>query len=210
MNRVRMVFVMAVTLAVTAIYYGASAHTVNCITQNSVDHADHGDPGGNATQDTLTGGPANNAFAGLLLTDILTGGNGNDKLCGNEGDDNIDGEGDADNINGGDHQDDISGGANGDNIHGGALGDDVKGNDGNDTLGGDGGADEIRGQAGADDLIDGRGSDDLWGGALNDAFTLCQGDGESDPIHDFNASEGDGGPYILGPDGGDRYTEYCS
>lgn len=207
-RRRRTYFVVCLTVAQALIGpTPASAHTVSC-SGSSVSHGDHGDPDGDPRADTINGGSADNAFAGLELGDTITGGNGNDDICGNDGPDELYGEGDNDDLNGGTGNDFISGGAGGgDDVHGREGGDTVNGNEGNDTLGGDQGGDDIAGNTGSDELYDGDGSDTMTGGAANDAFATCASDGEPDTITDFSSSE-DLGPYVAQP-GSIAYAEWC-
>lgn len=189
----------------------SDAHTVNCFGNNNVAHGDHGDQNG-PHEDVISGGSANNSFAGLERDDTLSGGNGQDNLCGNTGGDLIYGDGDNDDINAGDNSDTVYGGTGRDYIHGGAWAEViVTGEEADDFVGGDDGADDIRGGTGSgeDSLMDGDGADVMRGGSGSDTFWECANDGDTESEPDYDPS-GEGDHILINSGGTDFYTEWCA
>jgi Ca2+-binding RTX toxin-like protein len=169
---------------------------------------------------------------GLVLPQVLDGGNGNDLLIGNANGDLIDGGNDNDTINGGggfdrlfggQGADSILGGQGDDLIDGGAGANTLLGEDGQDTILGGGDNDRIEGGAGFDVINGGNGNNTISGGADADEITasfgndLITGDDGDDTIqagHGANTIAGgagldrivagSGADSIDGGDGGDH------
>ena len=118
--------------------------------------------------------------------DVLSGGNGNDRLIGLSGDDVL--NGDAGN-------DELIGGRGNDTIAGGTGDDDLSGDDGNDLLLGAVGNDVIRGNEGGDVIEAGVGNDTVFGGAGNDLIFGQNG------LDQLNGD--DGADIIIGGDNSD-------
>ncbi len=108
--------------------------------------------------------------------DIVNGGNDNDILQGNAGDDLVNGESGDDILYGSAGADRVNGGVGNDRLLGGAGNDHLRGNAGNDVLVGEGDVDELFGDDGDDQLLGSGGNDVLVGG--NGADRLVGGDGE--------------------------------
>ena len=122
--------------------------------------------------DTITGAAdVSNVLSGGDGNDSITGGSAGDTLLGNDGQDTIDGGAGNDDINAGD----------GDDL--------VMARDGDDTVTGDDGDDTIFGGAGNDSVIANNGADSLFGEAGDDTLN---GDGGLDSI-----DGGDGNDLIL-------------
>ena len=142
---------------------------------------------GEAGNDELNGGSANDFLFGGVDNDTLRGFDGSDGLHGNEGDDTIlGGEGNdflygftgADSLYGGAGNDQIIGDMGNDVIYAGDGDDDVFGSEGNDIIKGEGGSDDLFGQDG-DDYIEGNEDDDnIFGGEGEDI--ILGGEGNDD------------------------------
>jgi Ca2+-binding RTX toxin-like protein len=122
--------------------------------------------------DTVEGGPFNDALGGLGGADMIRGWDGNDVLFGGDGEDIMLGD---------DGDDDILGQAGNDTIWGG---------EGSDSLDGGAGSDWLNGQEGDDWLYGGDGNDKLTGGSGADWFAFEDGNG-NDEVTDFSIAEGD-------------------
>jgi len=141
-------------------------------------------------------------YAGLGITNVIYGTEGNDTLYGTPGNDLIFGLGGNDFIIGLDGNDiliggdgnDIIEGMNGCDIISGGAGDDVLfgGND-DDRLCGDAGNDSLEGEAGNDLLSGGPGCDKLLGG---EGLNLLYTDGADATIWQGKVMQGDGGPCL--------------
>lgn len=105
-------------------------------------------------------------------TDILTGGNGDDRLYG------------------GGNLDRLLGGYGNDRLYGGYEDDDLRGEDGNDWLYGEYDDDRLEGGAGHDELYGGAGIDTLYGGSGND---VLDGGEQADVMY---GGEGDDTYYV--------------
>jgi Ca2+-binding RTX toxin-like protein len=131
---------------------------------------------GDAGNDTITGGNANDLLYGGADNDIIDGAGGANALYGESGNDTLISAGGADTLDGGTGNDFLSSGAGNDVLLGG---------DGDDTLLGGDGLDNLSGGEGNDNLTGGRGSDTLTGGNGNDIFRFAITDG-IDRITDFS------------------------
>lgn len=134
----------------------------------------------NASENHISAGNGN---------DIITGGNGRDRIYGDNGNDILNGRGGADKLygglgddtlNGGDASDFLYGEDGSDTLNGDAGADYIYGGDGNDTIYGGTGADVIFGQNDDDILYGGDSSDRLYGNFGDDTI---YGDAGADFIH---------------------------
>ena len=105
-----------------------------------------------------------------------TGNSSNNVITGGDGDDRLDAVGGNDTVNGGLGADTLLGGTGNDKLFGGAGNDFGYGGAGNDSLSGDAGDDQLFGQDGYDTLNGGLGKDLLDGGANNDKMLGGAGD----------------------------------
>ncbi|HXJ01237.1 MAG TPA: cadherin domain-containing protein, partial [Micropepsaceae bacterium] len=120
---------------------------------------------------------ADHTGSGNGLSNILTGGAGNDTLTDDVG---------SDVLNGGDGNDSLSSGAGADIVNGGTGNDTLDGGDGADNLSGNDGNDSIIGGAANDILNGGAGNDTMVGGVGNDNYYV---DNASDVVIE-NGGEG--------------------
>ncbi|MDJ0715750.1 MAG: cellulase family glycosylhydrolase [Prochloraceae cyanobacterium] len=127
------------------------------------------------TGEILTGGEGKDKLYGGEGNDSLNGGGGKDKLYGGEGNDSL---------NGGEGKDKLYGGEGNDSLNGGEGKDKLYGGEGNDSLEGGEGKDLLLGNKGDDILIGGEGQDTLIGGNGNDIFVIAN-DSAVDLIPDF-------------------------
>ncbi|WP_349620134.1 Ig-like domain-containing protein [Azospirillum argentinense] len=134
---------------------------------------------------TLTGGEGNQVVYGdsgaqsMILgpgDDFLSGGGGNDTVASTSGNDTLYGDAGHDLMHGGDGDDLMNGGSENDTMGGGGGRDTMGGGTGNDILFGEGDDDILFGEEGDDVLVLGAGSDMADGGAGND--TLFGEDGD--------------------------------
>ncbi|MGY0778092.1 Ig-like domain-containing protein [Azospirillum argentinense] len=134
---------------------------------------------------TLTGGEGNQVVYGdsgaqsMILgpgDDFLSGGGGNDTVASTSGNDTLYGDAGHDLMHGGDGDDLMNGGSENDTMGGGTGRDTMGGGTGNDILFGENGDDILFGEEGHDVLVLGAGSDMADGGAGND--TLFGEDGD--------------------------------
>ncbi|WP_344917962.1 Ig-like domain-containing protein [Azospirillum formosense] len=153
---------------------------------------------------TLTGGEGNQVVYGdagsqsIILgpgDDLLSGGGGNDTVASTLGNDTLYGDGGDDLMHGGDGNDLMDGGAENDTMGGGTGNDTMGGGGGNDVLIGESGNDALFGGTGNDTLFGGDGDDTLFGEDGNDILSLGMG-------NDI-ASGGDGDDTLFGEDGDD-------
>jgi Ca2+-binding RTX toxin-like protein len=114
---------------------------------------------GGAGHDVLRGGSGNDRILGDAGHDFLSGGDGHDQIWGEAGNDKLFGEA---------GNDFLSGGAGNDWAFGGDDADQIAGDAGDDVLLGEAGNDALQGGAGRDILIGGLGSDKLQGHAQDD------------------------------------------
>ncbi|MFL7903374.1 Ig-like domain-containing protein [Azospirillum argentinense] len=128
---------------------------------------------------TLTGGEGNQVVYGdsgaqsMLLgpgDDFLSGGGGNDTVASTSGNDTLYGDAGNDLMHGGDGDDLMNGGSENDTMGGGTGRDTMGGGTGNDILFGENGDDILFGEEGHDVLVLGAGSDMADGGAGNDTL----------------------------------------
>lgn len=120
----------------------------------------------------LAGDAAGDRYTGI---EGLQGSAFNDVLSGGDGGDRLDGLAGADSLSGGDGADIVLGGGGADNLSGGDGTDGLDGGDGNDVAsGGDGG----------DTIVGGAGDDRLTGGDARDLFVFNTSDG-LDTVTDF-------------------------
>tara|TARA_R110002124_G_scaffold167641_5_gene335053 strand:+ start:9249 stop:12626 length:3378 start_codon:yes stop_codon:yes gene_type:complete len=145
--------------------------------------------------------------------DVITGGNGRDKIYGRDGDDTLDGAGGDDRIYGGNGNDVIEGGSGNDHVHGDRGDDIVSGGSGNDHVDGGSGNDVLSGGTGNDHIDGGSGDDDIDGGDGRDLVhagsgddTVAGGDG-NDHLHGGSGDDvvngGDGRDFVDGDRGDD-------
>lgn len=125
---------------------------------------------GNVLSNKITGSEGDDKLSGLGGEDKLYGGLGNDLLLGGEGDDDLQGQA---------GKDWLEGGAGKDKLYGGEGGDVLVGGDGDDLLDGGAGSDTMVGGAGAD-FFQYKGGDFVVGGG-----------GVMDRIESFSSSQGD-------------------
>jgi Ca2+-binding RTX toxin-like protein len=150
----------------------------------------------NAGAVNLSGSSSNNFIAGENgVSDIITGGSGNDLIFGGTGNDTINGGAGNDLLVGGDGNDTLNGENGDDWLLGGAGNDALNGGASNDWLFGDTGNDVLNGGTGNDVLVGGAGTDSLTGGTGNDIFKFnATGDSTTsnataDVILDFVAGQ---------------------
>ncbi len=143
-----------------------------------------------AGNDTLVMSSGSNVVRGGDGDDRVTGGTGFDDLNGNAGNDTVSGAGGDDWVLGGRGDDSLSGGDGADVVNGNLGSDTAVGGAGADTLRGGQGADLLTGGAGDDWISGDRDDDTLSGGAGADVFHSFDGAG-ADYVTDFNAAEGD-------------------
>jgi len=125
-----------------------------------------GDVRGDAGNDVLNGGDADERFYGGADDDQLNGAAGRDKLYGDAGNDTL---------NAGDGNDKLYGGAGNDVMDGGRNNDRLFGEHGNDLMDGGHGNDLLNGGAGDDVMSGGAGNDRMFGGDGNDRIEGGQG-----------------------------------
>lgn len=169
---------------------------------------------GGAGNDTILGGPANDALYGDAGNDTLSGNGGNDGIWGDVGNDRISGGDGNDRLygwtganqvwggNGDDHVEVWTGtnqvwaGAGKDTVYGSHGVDRIWGGDGPDELFGQGGNDAIDGGTGRDHVSGDDGDDDVYGGTGDD---VVLGDYGNDDVFG-----GDGDDELHGDNGDDR------
>ena len=152
--------------------------------------------GGNALDNTLTGGSGADTLLGEGGRDTLSGSFGHDSLLGGAGEDSLNAGDGNDTLLGGDGQDTLAGGNGADSLDGGEGNDSLASGTGADTLLGGLGADLLKADTGADSLDGGDGADTLFGGADDD--TLAGGEGADSLVGEL------GNDSILGGAGADR------
>mgnify|MGYP000157994146 CR=1 FL=1 len=123
---------------------------------------------GTRGDDVLSGGEGNDRLFGGAGNDVLSGGEGNDRLFGGSGNDVLNGGEGNDRLFGGFGNDVLNGGEGNDRLFGGSGNDVLNGGEGNDRLYGGAGDDVLNGGEGNDRLYGGSGSDLLQGGDGND------------------------------------------
>jgi len=131
---------------------------------------------GEAGDDTIIGGNANDELFGGADNDLIEGGGGANHLRGESGNDTLTAGGGADTLDGGTGNDSLTSGSGNDMLYG---------EDGDDILLGGAGLDNLNGGDGNDSLVGGAGNDTLTGGNGNDIFRLATTDG-IDRITDFS------------------------
>jgi Ca2+-binding RTX toxin-like protein len=166
---------------------------------------------GQAGDDLLRGGDAQDVINGQAGNDTVFGGEGNDLIHGNEGADYLRGDDGVDTILGDAGNDDINGNKGNDLLNGGVGDDWVVGGQGDDTLDGGDGFDIVYGNLGKDNLSGGSGNDWLRGGQDDD--TLAGGDGDDWLWGDRGADILTGGNgadvfHISASSGADRITDF--
>ena len=153
---------------------------------------------GEAGDDKLRGGGGN---------DTVLGGTGNDKLWAATGNDRIDGGDGNDKLFGGQGSDTLIGGKGDDEIRADGGADSIFGDDGNDVIFAGKGNDTIYGGAGDDDIHDGcggNGSDVINGGSGNDTVNAGAGNDDVDGGNgDDNIDLGAGNDVADGGSGND-------
>ena len=160
--------------------YGRTAPTTGNYdppTQSGTSGNDQIEGTSNTAPDIISAGDGNDRIRGLDGDDIIFGGAGNDVIyggtgnnviSGDDGDDQLYGEAGDDLIHGGVGNDSLLGGTGNDILNGGAGNDTLRGEDGNDILFGEDGDDRLIGGAGNDYLYGDAGNDVISGGAGND------------------------------------------
>jgi serralysin len=155
--------------------------------------------------ENATGGSGNDTLIGNGVANVLSGGEGDDRLFGRAGDDVLYGGPGNDVLNGGGGDDVLNGGDGDDVMRGGPGNDVMRGGFGNDRLLGGGGNDVLLG-GGGNDIMRGGGDDDvLRGGSGNDVLVGNGGDdrlaggGGDDTLHG-----GSGDDVLIGGGGSDR------
>ena len=133
--------------------------------ENAVGGSGHDRISGNIVSNVLSGGGGNDTVYGGAGDDTIYGGDGNDVLQGDEGVDLIFGENGDDKIDGGDGNDSILGGDGNDTLLGGAGTDTLRGGNGNDVIRSDGDGGQYFGDAGNDSMFSGLGPETMDGGA---------------------------------------------
>ena len=150
---------------------------------------------GDQKANVLSAGDGNNKIYGLAGHDVLIGGSGNDQMLGGDGIDTVKFEGSGSYKadlklgwqNTGQGTDFLSGF---ENITMGDGNDILKGKGGTNILDGGAGNDILNGRSGADVLIGGEGNDTLLGGTGADVFRFYRSEGLStDTIKDFGAGD---------------------
>lgn len=121
--------------------------------------------------DRVWAGAGADVIDGGAGNDVLYGEAGNDILIGGAGNDILDGGADDDLLYGDEGNDALYGGAGRDILNGGTGNDALYGGAGDDILRGDTGNDSLWGEAGNDIMSGGQGVDWLNGGAGNDILT---------------------------------------
>lgn len=142
---------------------------------------------GQAADTVILTGTVNNVntwISGDAGNDRLTTGSADDCLLGGDGNDTLSGNAGADIIDGGSGNDSLIGAVGNDTLSGGDDNDTLLGGDSNDILNGDSGNDTLTGGNNNDTLIGGAGNDSLNGGNGNDTLT---GSGDVDHFY-FNAA----------------------
>lgn len=151
---------------------------------------------GSDWDDTLTGYDAQGIDSGVVWTNIIFGGGGNDFIDGAGADDSLYGEEGDDTILGGTGNDMVDGGIDNDSLLGGDGNDTLIGGDGDDILSGGAGADTLSGGTGNDQITVGSG-DTATGDAGDDTFTI-QGGGGTITIDGGEGGEGSGDTVDFG------------
>lgn len=156
---------------------------------------------GGAGNDVLTGGDGADRIFGNAATSVAGAADGNDVINAGAGNDYVNGNAGNDSIDGGAGRDRLFGGSGNDTINGGTGDDTVNGNLGNDVINGDAGNDSLRGGQGDDVLNGGTGNDVLQGDLGNDTITggtgadiMTGGDGADT----FIFAAGDANDVIIG------------
>ncbi|TPI45990.1 calcium-binding protein [Mesorhizobium sp. B2-9-1] len=148
----------------------------------------------------FSGGPGNDFLHGGAGADALNGDDGNDFITGGAGDDLLDGGAGNDTINGGADNDTIRGGIDSDVIYGGTGDDTIYGgsgirpSDGQDHTPGDTN-DTLYGGAGNDTIFGNAGDDYIDGGAGND--TLYGDDTATSPTSGNDTIHGGAGDDVV-------------
>jgi len=137
---------------------------------------------GSSSNDTITGGGADQNIDGKNGNDTIYGGAGDDTISGSNGNDSLYGQVGGDTINGNNDNDTIYGGSGNDHIDAGNGIDTIYGGSNNDTITGNGDADTI---------IGGYGADLLTGAGGADKFVYLDQKDTGDTITDFSHADGD-------------------
>ena len=155
--------------------------------------------------DIISAGNGADKVFGMAGNDILDGGSGDDRIWGNSGDDTADGGSGNDWMSGGKGADIMSGGNGNDTLIGDSGDDTLNGNDGKDLLTGGSGDDTLDGGSASDTLNGGSGNDTLSGGSGNDELNGGSGD---DILDGGSASDtlsgGSGNDTLSGGSGNDE------
>ncbi len=161
---------------------------------------------GTPGHDKLEGTPANELIIGLAGNDKIHGGGGHDCIIGGDGKDKLYGQSGNDIIDGGEGKDKIDAGSGNDLIFGGAEQDNIDSGSGEDTIYAGPGNDKVNAGSQDDLVYGGTGKDQIKGGSGNDQLY-----GEDD---DDKLQGGSGNDYLDGgPDQdrlhGDSGTDTC-
>tara|TARA_R110000772_G_scaffold267976_1_gene393690 strand:+ start:68504 stop:71899 length:3396 start_codon:yes stop_codon:yes gene_type:complete len=163
---------------------------------------------GGRGDDVITGGNGRDKIYGRDGDDTLDGAGGNDKVYGGNGDDIVSGGSGNDHVDGGSGNDVLSGGTGNDHIDGGSGDDVIDGGDGKDLVHAGGGNDTVSGGDGDDHLHGGRGNDVVNGGAGRDFIDGDKGDdvltGGAGSDHVKGGKGDDTAVYVMGDNAGSR------
>ena len=159
---------------------------------------------GGTADDILRGGDGDDLIYGNTGVDEILGGAGADTVLAGDGNDTVDGGGGEDTLVGEEGDDEINGDAGDDMVLGAAGSDTVGGGDGNDTIVGGAGNDSLSGDAGEDMLFGVDGDDEVEGGDDNDtAFGGAGDDTLAGLDGDDGLYGGSGADVLSGGEGSD-------
>ena len=165
---------------------------------------------GGRGDDVITGGDGRDKINGRAGDDTLDGAGGDDKLYGGSGNDVVEGGSGNDRIDGGSGNDVLSGGTGNDHIDGGSGDDHIDGGDGRDLVHAGSGDDTVSGGDGDDHLHGGSGNDSIFGGAGKDFIDGDKGDdvlsGGAGSDHVKGGKGDDTAVYVMGDNAGSRDT----
>lgn len=153
--------------AVVAYCYGKKATIVGDAGNNRIV--------GTSGPDVISAGDGDDRVNGRGGNDIICGGAGNDTLIGSSGDDKMNGNSGDDTVSGGSGRDRLDGDNGDDKLRGNRGRDTISGGRGNDTLSGGSHPDKIEGNSGDDRIQGGNGSDRLAGGSGDDYIRTNSG-----------------------------------
>lgn len=152
---------------------------------------------GDASSQTLQGGPGDDILRGFGGDDTVLGVGGDDCLTGDDGEDTVTGDVGDDYTDGGDGVDLVSGNDGNDEVRGAGGDDKVRGQDGDDQVVGGGGEDRVVGASGEDNVRGRFGDDSISGGADDDAARGGGGDDKVSGGSGDNTLRGGGGDDLM-------------